>query len=889
MLLPVTGHGTDPLRVRVTDDIGTVLGTDGVEYNLQAGDTVDLPAATAAPLLERDAAEPLEDRCASRREARAVARDDPDVGVVDPETYTADEASAAAFMGGDSAFASDDDPDSSPDFSATETRYERTVSALPIAQLDALSPEKRRRAARKRGLSWPTTDEARDQLFDTLADTLRHEDDRIVDASTSLGKSYTVASARWGAREDLTGGRPVVHLSATRNARDEAAQAANEDGGEYIRLRSRHEACPIAAGDHDPEAAAEDDRIVVTVNGEPASEWIDGMCNTEGGKGLPFSVAHRHLETHNDQGLDTLPCRADGGCEAIQQYERLREGDHPLVIATHNFAHIPGLRTRTNVVIDEEPDFSVDLSTDRVRRAVSAYLREIEAPVSTWEAFIQLARHDGRTGDAAVEREALQSALDTEPSRDWYLEHPDAHTLAPALARAVFHAEARPNGRRFGKSPHQPPRLDADARESEGWNREWVSVVLDDTNEVRSVRTVPDLSAARSVVGLDAHPALPVWQANTLPWIQSTAVLTGEARQLWRRYERGLRVVQVGDATRPLTSGEYFDGRGVQAVAEHLRDEYGADFRTAITAKSVEERLENELKHAGVDSPDLMHYGDVKSRNDFDGESVGLVNGCIDPGDGPILDLVAELGLDAEPKRADAPCEHCGAPDEAPETAGDGCPECNGTGWKRAHGREFVGEDADTAQSILAAVRENQVAQAAGRYARAPDDPEDTATVFVRTDATPPEFADVHVPGVEWVYTDTQEEVVEVLRDCERPTSTLDVADEADVSKRHVHRTLKRLADHGTVQAFEGAGRNGATLYAESGLPNSGVVDLTDEDGEVVTDHVRAPYTWSVTIANPDDLREASAADPPDQPAPSDRLFRWTDDAVEGDSPPNVE
>jgi len=50
VLLPVTGHGTDRLRVRVTDDIGAVLGTDGVEYDLQAGDTVDLPAATAAPV-----------------------------------------------------------------------------------------------------------------------------------------------------------------------------------------------------------------------------------------------------------------------------------------------------------------------------------------------------------------------------------------------------------------------------------------------------------------------------------------------------------------------------------------------------------------------------------------------------------------------------------------------------------------------------------------------------------------------------------------------------------------------------------------------------------------------------------------------------------------------
>ncbi|WP_265108014.1 hypothetical protein [Halosolutus halophilus] len=85
------------------------------------------------------------------------------------------------------------------------------------------------------------------------------------------------------------------------------------------------------------------------------------------------------------------------------------------------------------------------------------------------------------------------------------------------------------------------------------WNREGVSVVLDESNDVRSVRVVPDFGSARSVVGLDAHPATPLWQASTLPWIKTTKVLDSEERQLWRRYERGLRVVQVGDATRPLS------------------------------------------------------------------------------------------------------------------------------------------------------------------------------------------------------------------------------------------------------------------------------------------------------------------------------------------------
>ncbi|MDJ1434850.1 hypothetical protein QNM96_22870, partial [Halostagnicola sp. A-GB9-2] len=263
----------------------------------------------------------------------------------------------------------------------------KAVSALPTGQLDALEPAERRRFAKKRGLEWPSTDDAREELFETIADVVRNEDERIIDAPTSLGKSHTIASTRWGAREDITGDRPVVHLLETRDARDEAVDVAEKHGGQYHVLLGRHEACPVCAGDHDDE---------ISINGEPASEWLDAQCE---GKGMPFSAAHRYLEDNNDQGVE-LPCGGDR-CSAITQWETYRDGPDgeldywPLVIATHNFAFAPGLRMHNNVVVDEEPSYAQDdLSTSRIREAVGAYLREIDAPVKTWEAFVQLSRHD---------------------------------------------------------------------------------------------------------------------------------------------------------------------------------------------------------------------------------------------------------------------------------------------------------------------------------------------------------------------------------------------------------------------------------------------------------------------------------------------------------------
>ncbi|WP_277552952.1 hypothetical protein [Halobaculum limi] len=46
--------------VRITQDVGSILGVDDVEYDLASEDVVSLPADNVAPLLERDAAEPID-------------------------------------------------------------------------------------------------------------------------------------------------------------------------------------------------------------------------------------------------------------------------------------------------------------------------------------------------------------------------------------------------------------------------------------------------------------------------------------------------------------------------------------------------------------------------------------------------------------------------------------------------------------------------------------------------------------------------------------------------------------------------------------------------------------------------------------------------------------
>ncbi|QOS10430.1 uncharacterized protein HfgLR_01385 [Haloferax gibbonsii] len=703
------------------------------------------------------------------------------------------------------------------------------VSALPLAQLSALDPNERKRAARKRGHDWPTTSEARERLRNRVIRAMRNGEDVVIDAPTALGKTHTIATEPWLDQTDITGDSPVIHFSETCEARDGAAASSHDATGiTSATLKGRKEKCPVASGKHDSNDDDDEPNTVITINGTPASDWFDAVCD---GRGVPFSTAHAYLAEYNDQNTELPCCEDDTECPAKSQWDCVPRDDETgetavdVVHATHQFAHVPGLVRNCNVVFDERPDFTLDISNDRIQRGVTAFLKDAGAPVRTWESFVQLAQHDGINTDAAKERDATQECLGHQPNREWYLENSDAHTVAPALTRAIWYAlrdEPDTNDRRSASVPHEPPRLDGSAHENEGWNRVWVTVVVDGDNRIRTVRSAPDLSLARCVIGLDAQPSAPLWQRNTRPSINTERLLDANERRLWRRFERGLTIVQVGDATHPLASGEYFNDNTNRVLIDQLHKSYGGGFRTVVTASSVEEQTKQLMREAGVENPETMHYGEEKSRNDFSDETIGLVNGSIDPGDDYVLDLLAECDLNAEPETVET---------ESGEV-------------RRAHGRGFVGDDADTAREILASVRENHVAQAAGRYARNADDPTNTATVFVRTDAIPEGFADLQVPGVEWVATDTQRRIIEELRQRTNATAR-DLAEATDVSKRHVAKTLARLLDDGSVECREGVGEYGADVYSADTAP-PGVVDLGSD--EITNSSVWDTYTWSFAI-----------------------------------------
>lgn len=721
------------------------------------------------------------------------------------------------------------------------------VPVLSLLQLDdCAGPVRPFPAIRNLATDWPSTAEARKRLTQLVDEPMQDQRYWVLNAPTALGKSFEIATREWRKYKDVTGGEPVIQLSPTRDARDESYEKTATNGGESRALYHRESVCDIASGKFDDK---------ISVDGQPASEWIDEMCDE---KGLSFGQARSYLAEEYSYGClkDDKPCGASIQWDDIP---RTDDGDPvvDVVHATHQLVYVPTLRYRTNIVFDERPDFALlgpgatdggnkendTLTHTDVRNTITAYLREVDASLQSYEALVTIAQDVADDDQAA---DLLDDDLfERRPDYYWYFRNNSAHTLAPALAKAVWIAAKQDpdaNGRRHGHAYHIPPGYHDEELPVEAI-RTRVSVVLDETNTLTTVRNVPDMSAARSVIGLDAHPTWELWARNTGPAMSVEPILDREERRQWRRYERGLWVVQVGDATRPYSSGKYFDRQATKAFLQRLREHYDDNFRTAITASSVEDEVEDILGEVDVTDPETMHYGEEKSRGDFGDERIGAVLGSIDPGDDYVLDLLAELGLDAEPQRSNKACEGCG---------GDGCQECTGTGKKRARGREFVGSDAENAQNLLASVRENHVAQAVGRYARNADDSDDWALVFVRTNAMPDSLADFQVPGVN-LYRKKQRAIMEYLQENPNATSreiadgVVEVNDDiGSCSKEHVRSTLQEQQDKGNVVIREGEGSYGADVHTWTGDDTEASVDLTPE--EIANSDVKDTNTWELAI-----------------------------------------
>lgn len=635
----------------------------------------------------------------------------------------------------------------------------------------------------------PDTQEVRNTVEATLQQTISSGDNAVIHSPTSSGKSHSASTPQWREHPNITREQPVIMFSGTRDAREDALEKSNNSSATAKVLEGRQDACPLADGCYDDGNTSGND-VITAPDGSDPSEWFNTMCDDQG---LHLSVAHGIFERKFD---GELPCCPGGSrCQSIAQWDNIPrteddELNYDVLHATHPFARVPQLVEDCNIIFDERPDFTTDLSTEKVRKTVNSYMEEIDGPIDGWADLMS-----GLTGRLELDLHEVKESL-TEPDTDWFLKDEKAHALAPGLVEAIVTAEERNHNRWVGTAEYTYPNLNP---QFDGPDQEvMIRVVIQGgyENEIKIVQVLPDFEKARSVVGLDAHPAMAKWKANTIPSIEERQVLSQDDLHEWRRNYRNLHIVQAGDNKNTWTKKDYNSPK-VGVLCEELRNKYGDGFRTGVTSRRFKRDLIRDMQKAGVADPLALHYGIEKSVGDFDGERAGVIAGCISPSDEDIKDQMALLGKVAEPER------------EAKE--GD------------VDGQKWVGPDADVAHQLIRDVREHRVLQAIGRYGRSPDDPDDRATVYVLTSMVPDPFVDEKIDDVRPFGT-KQEEIIQFVSEHDGVTP-LEITENLDVSRTYVHDTLNEGVRHTWLWEEDVGDGSTGNLYHADRCP-SGFVNV---------------------------------------------------------------
>jgi hypothetical protein len=360
--------------------------------------------------------------------------------------------------------------------------------------------------------------------------------------------------------------------------------------------------------------------------------------------------------------------------------------------------------------------------------------------------------------------------------------------------KAIVSGKERNHGRWVGEVRHEYPVLNEGC---DGPKHEVIiRVVIDNDYDVRLIQSIPDFYEARSVIGLDAHPTLPKWKAYTTTSIELEQIVSSEELHKWRRNQRDLHIVQVGDNKNTWTKKDY-NHEKVGVICAKLSRKYGDDFRTGVTANAFESDLRRQLGESGVDSPDTIHFGAEKSVEDFSSERIGLIAGCISPSSDHIKDWIALLGKDTDPKREV---------------------------YEDYQGQAWVGPDANVARAILGDIQRDGVLQACGRYARSPQDPDDEATVYVMTNVLPDEYVDEKIEDVN-LLGKKQKQILSHLAESDGQETVSEIEEKISISVsiKHINTTLRGHLDQPFLDIEQEAGQGNGDLFSTDYCPNGTV------------------------------------------------------------------
>jgi hypothetical protein len=536
-----------------------------------------------------------------------------------------------------------------------------------------------------------------------------------------------------------------------------------------------------------------------------------------------YSGRYIHLRFPNK-----TPC--GNSCEYFQAMKRIDEDIESIdfLIGHHSHCNRQQYVKNRIVIIDEfNPDPFLHTFPDETSNVIddpgkiipefltAAAESDTGFPADTYQDITDLLqrRDDPTEWTKAIEwfqeykptRFEAQQTEFVEPSLEQYNK---AHTYAPFLTFGLLCTE------RIGPGIELAPPPDESLNDT--WQAAGLGLAtkcLRDRNTGEMyVLEPPDLSSAAQVIGLDGTPTVELWNLLFAPGtgFEHKQVISRDDFTTYLRSAMNMSLIQIGGGWHPYASGRISDlDEERLAAVQALEDE---KFALVSTKKAIEEYRERQLLEQYAANTSLvdgveedrnrvssqhkaLHYALVKSSNDFESESLGVVAGMPHPGD----DLVRLWA------------GFCGHAVEITEDEDE------------VENKSF-GEFGDKIYHHFA---HNQVIQAILRFGRDESVYENEgATVYISTYALP-----------EWFDVSTAYNIRSKAKESTVLAALLEISHEEDqgsrafrtvpqiydavqerdqypsVSKRGVRNALERLSSKEYITVREDAGKHSADLY----------------------------------------------------------------------------
>jgi hypothetical protein len=634
-----------------------------------------------------------------------------------------------------------------------------------------------------------TAAHARDRTKARIIDAYQGDEDVLIEALPSMGKSYgTVAAA-------AETGQPITVLTGRgrKEQYDQIRQWAAEQGfdvgtkgepdGDVYVLPAFQSDCNTANGDH----------------GEEWADLVDEWYSAGATPSQIHALAEITLEDQDevDHDHDGLPCQAEGRCDYTRRWD-FDPHDFDILIGHYAHAHKPKVVTDRVAVVDEFPEaYEGTLGDAQLKGAVTRYLQEYDRlPFDNWTDLVSNRTDIQRREDALAWLEDFGVSPDEHGAIRFDDEH--KHALAPLAVYTILKSAVGGtlgNGYERAHLPHDRAGIGIFDHGQDRKSGE---------PAVHFLRPPRGLVFSDNVVGLDGTPTPTMWELATGLELAHETVLEGR-RAEYLETTLAYRIVQTTDAVKPYNNPDHVyterDAALLEGIAQHHGEEPAVITTSAARHVWDSEGVitynadDDEVSEGPVSG--LKIHGNVLGSNRFSGQRVGALIGSNHYGDG----FIKRWGAYADKSVTRQPTD-----DETPSK-----------GAELSYG--------DFGDRILQHMREHDTLQALMRFGRDAGG----ATVYVDTN-TLPEWVPVHADGKIAAASQGMAGVLTALDELKVASAgKIHDHETVDISLRQVHTHIQTLRDIGAVTESADPEDRRRTLYHiadDGGISEYGFADL---------------------------------------------------------------